>query len=85
MAAAVFDPARSWSATIVLPVSDAQAVLRSMAGRVVIRPDGYLGLVPGAAGDLTGSFAQPTDDSLPGFPLGATAHTGIIHIEGEAP
>jgi len=42
-----------------LLVSDAQAVLRSMAGRVVIR--------------------------LPSFPLGAKAHSGIIHIEGEAP
>jgi hypothetical protein len=85
MTAAVFDPARSWSATIVLPVSDAQAVLRSLAGGVVIRPDSYIGLVAGAAWHVTGSFAQPTDDSLPSFPLGATAHSGIIHIEGEAP
>jgi hypothetical protein len=83
--AAVFDPARCSSATIVLLVSDAQAVLRSMAGRVVIRPDGCTGLIAGAAGGLTGSFAQPTDDSLPSFPLGAKAHRGIIHIEGEAP
>jgi hypothetical protein len=84
MTAAVFDPARSSSATIVLLASDAQAVLRSMTGRVMIRPDGYTGLIAGAAGDVTGSFAQPTDDSLPGFPLGAKAHRGIIHIEGEA-
>jgi len=59
LTAAVPDLARSSSATIVLLVSDAQAVLRSMAGRVVIR--------------------------LPSFPLGAKAHSGIIHIEGEAP
>jgi hypothetical protein len=85
MAAAVFDLARSWSATIVLLVSGAQAVLRSWAGGVVIRPGGYIGLVGGAAGDVTGYFAQPTDDSLPSFPLGAKAHTGIIHIEGEVP
>jgi hypothetical protein len=85
MTAAVFDPARSSSATIVLLASDAQAVLRSMTGRVMIRPDGYTGLIAGAAGDVTGSFAQPTDDSLPGFPLGAKAHRGIIHIEGGAP
>ena len=85
MTAAVFDPARCLSAAIVLPASDAQAVLRSLTGRVVIRPDGYTGLIAGAAGGLTGSFAQPTDDSLPGFPLGAKAHRGIIHIEGEAP
>ena len=85
MTAAVFDPARSSSATIVLLASDAQAVLRSMTGRVMIRPDGYTGLIAGAAGDVTGSFAQPTDDSLPSFPLGAKAHRGIIHIEGEAP
>jgi hypothetical protein len=83
--AAVFDLARCSSATIVLLVSDAQAVLRSMAGRVVIWPDGYTGLIAGAAGGVTGSFAQPTDDSLPSFPLGAKAHRGIIHIEGEAP
>jgi hypothetical protein len=81
MTAAVVDRARSSSATIVLVVSDAQAVLRSLAGRVVIRPDGYVGLVAGAAG----YFAQPADDSLPSFPLGARAHRGIIHIEGEAP
>jgi hypothetical protein len=56
-----------------------------MTGRVMIRPDGYTGLIAGAAGDVTGSFAQPTDDSLPGFPLGAKAHRGIIHIEGGAP
>ena len=49
MTAAAFDLARSSSETIGLPVSDAQAVLRSMAGRVVIRPDGYTGLVAGAA------------------------------------
>ena len=85
MTAAVFDPARSSSATIVLLASDAQAVLRSMTGRVMIRPDGYTGLIAGAAGDVTGSFAQPTDDSLPGFPLGAKARRGIIHIEGGAP
>jgi len=51
----------------------------------VIRPDGYIGLIAGAAGDVSGSFAQLTDDSLPSFPLGAKAHRGIIHIEGEAP
>jgi len=85
MTAAVFDPARCSSATIVLLASDAQAVLRSMTGRVVIRPDGCTGLIAGAAGDVTGSFAQPTDDSLLSFPLGAKAHRGIIHIEGEAP
>jgi hypothetical protein len=85
MTAAVFDLARSSSVTIVLLVSDAQAVLRSMTGRVVIRPDGCTGLIAGAAGDVAGSFAQPTDDSLPSFPLGAKAHRGIIHIEGEAP
>jgi hypothetical protein len=85
MTAAVFDLARCSSATIVLLASDAQAVLRSLTGRVVIRPDGYTGLIAGAAGGLTGSFAQPTDDSLPSFPLGAKAHRGIIHIEGEAP
>jgi hypothetical protein len=56
-----------------------------MAGRVVIRPDGYTGLIAGAAGDVTGSFAQSADDSLPSFPLGAKAHRAIIHIEGEAP
>jgi hypothetical protein len=82
---AVFDLARSSSATIVLLVSDAQAVLRSMAGRVVIWPDGYIGLIAGAAGDVSGYFTQPTDYSLPSFPLGAKAHRGIIHIEGEAP
>jgi len=82
---AVFDLARFSSATIVLPVSDAQAVLRSMAGRVVIRPDGDIGLIAGAAEDVSGYFAQLADDSLPGFPPGAKAHTGIIHIEGEAP
>jgi len=85
MAAAVFDLARSSSATIVLLISDAQAVLRSLAGRVVIRPDGYIGQVAGAAEDVTGSFAQPADHSLPSFPLGAKAHRGIIHVEGEAP
>ena len=85
MTAAVFDLACCSSATIVLLASDAQAVLRSLTGRVVIRPDGYTGLIAGAAGGLTGSFAQPTDDSLPSFPLGAKAHRGIIHIEGEAP
>ena len=85
MAAAVFDLARPSSATIVLLVSDAQAVLRSVAGGVVIRPDGYIGLIAGAAGGVTGSFAQPTDDSLPSFPLGAKVHRGIVHIEGEAP
>ena len=85
MTAAVFDLARCSSATIVLLVSDAQDVLRSMAGRVVIRPDGYIGLIAGAAGGVTGSFAQSADDSLPSFPLGAKAHKGIIHIEGEAP
>ena len=73
------------SAQRVLLVSNAQAVLRSMAGRVVIRPDGYTGLIAGAAGGLTGSFAQPTDDSLPGFPLGAKARRSIIHTEGEVP
>jgi hypothetical protein len=51
----------------------------------VIPPDGYIGPIAGAAGDVTGSFAQPADDSLPSFPLGAKAHRGIIHIEGEAP
>jgi len=56
-----------------------------MAGRVVIRPDGYTGLIAGAAEDVSGYFAQLTDDSLPSFPLGAKAHGGIIHIEGEAP
>ena len=85
MTAAVPGLARSSSATIVLLVSDAQAVPRSMAGRVVIRPDGYIGLIAGAAEDVSGYFAQLTDDSLPGFPLGAKAHRGIIHIEGEAP
>ena len=85
MTVAVFDLARCSSATIVLLVSDAQAVLRSMAGRVVIRPDGYTGLIAGAAGDVSGSFAQPADDSLPSFPLGAKAHRGIIRIEGAAP
>jgi hypothetical protein len=85
MAAAVVDLARCPSATIVLLVSDAQAVPRSLAGRVVIRPDGYVGLVAGAAGDVTGSFAEPADDSLPGFPLGAKAHRGIIGTEGETP
>jgi hypothetical protein len=85
MTVAVFDLARSSSATIVLPVSDAPAVLRSMAGRVVIRPDGSIGLIAGAAGDVSGYFTQPTDDSLPSFPLGAQTHSGIIHIEGEAP
>jgi hypothetical protein len=85
MTAAVFDLARSSSVTVVLLVSDAQAVLRSMTGRVVIRPDGCIGLIAGAAEGVTGSFAQPTDDSLPSFPLGAKAHRGIIHIEGEAP
>ena len=85
MTAAVPDLARSSSATIVLLVSDAQAVLRSMAGRVVIRPDGYIGLIAGAAGDVSGYFAQLTGDSLPSFPLGAKAHRAIIHIEGEAP
>ena len=85
MTVAVFDLARSSSAAIVLLVSDAQAVLRSMAGRVVIWPDGYTGLIAGAAEDVSGYFAQLTDDSLPSFPLGAEAHRGIIHIEGEAP
>ena len=84
MTAAVPGLARSSSATIVLLVSDAQAVPRSM-GRVVIRPDGYIGLIAGAAEDVSGYFAQLTDDSLPSFPLGAKAHGGIIHIEGEAP
>jgi len=68
-----------------LLASDAQAVLRSMAGRVVIRPDGCIGLVAGAAEDVPGYFAQLTDDSLRSFPLGAKPHRGIIHIEGEAP
>ena len=81
MTAAVFDLACSASATIVVLVSDAQAVLRSLAARVVIRPDGYIGLIAGAAGYL----AQPADYSLPGFPFGAKAHRGIIRIEGEAP
>jgi hypothetical protein len=85
MAAAVFDLARSSSAIIGLLVGDAQAVLRSLAGRVVIRPDGCIGLIAGAAGDVTGSFAQPADDSLPSFPLGAKARRGIICIEGEGP
>ena len=85
MTAAVPGLARSSSATIVLLVSDAQAVLWSMAGRVVIWPDGYIGLIAGAAEDTSGYFAQLTDDSLPSFPLGAKAHRGIIHIEGEAP
>jgi hypothetical protein len=77
--------ARSSPATIVLLVSDAQDVLRSMAGRVVIRPDGYIGLIAGAAEGVTGYFAQLTDYSLSSFPLGAEAHRGIIHIEGAAP
>jgi hypothetical protein len=77
--------ARSSPATIVLLVSDAQDVLRSMVGRVVIRPDGYVGLIAGAAEGATGYFAQRSDYSLPSFPLGAKAHRGIIHIEGEAP
>ena len=85
MTAAVFDLARSSSATIVLLVSDAQAVLRLMAGRVVIRPDGYIGLIAGAAEDVSGYFAQPTDDNLPALAPGAKAHRGIIRIEGEAP
>ena len=85
MTAAVFDLARSSSATIVLLVSDAQAVLRSMAGRVVIRPDGCIGLIAGAAKGVTGYFAQLTDYSRSCFPLGAKAHRGTIHIEGEAP
>ena len=85
MTAAVPDLARSSSATSVLLVSDAQAVLRLMAGRVVIRGDGSIGLIAGAAEDVSGYFAQLTDDSLPGFPLGAKVHRGIIHIEGEAP
>ena len=42
MAAAVFDLARSSSAIIGLLLGDAQAVLRPLAGRVVIRPDGYI-------------------------------------------
>jgi len=84
MTAAVLDLARSSSATIGLLVSDAQAVLRSMAGRVVIWPDGCIGLIAGAAEDVSGYFAQLADDSLPGFPLGAKAYRGIIHIEGEA-
>ena len=82
MTAAVFDLARSSSAIIGLLVSDAQAVLRSMAGR---RPDGYIGPIAGAAEGVTGSFAQSTDDSLPSFPVGAKARRGIIHIEGVAP
>ena len=85
MTAAVFDLARPLSATIVVLVSDAQAVLRSMAGRVVIRPDGYIGLIAGAAEGATGYFGRSADYSLPSFPLGAEAHRGIIHIEGEAP
>jgi hypothetical protein len=85
MTAAVFDLACSSSATIVLLVSVAQAILRSMAGRVVIRPDGCVGLIAGAAEGVTGYFAQPIDYSRPSFPLGAKAHRGIIHIEGEAP
>ena len=85
MTAAVFDLARSSSATIVLLVSDAQAVLRSLAGRVVLRPGGCIGLIAGAAEGVAGYFAQCADYSLPGFPLGAEAHRGIIHIEGEAP
>lgn len=85
MTAAVFDLARSASGTIVVLVSDAQAGLRSLAGRVVIRPDGYIGLIAGAAGDAAGYLAQPADYSLPGFPFGAKAHRGIIRIEGEAP
>jgi hypothetical protein len=85
MTADVFDLARCSSAAIVLPVSGAQAVLRSMAGRVVIRPDSYTGLIAGAAGGVTGSLAQSADYGLPGFPLGAKAHGGIIHSEGEAP
>ena len=85
MTAAAFDLARSSSETIGLPVSDAQAVLWSMAGRVVIRPDGYIGLIAGAAEGATGYFGRSADYSLPSFPLGAKAHRGIIHIEGEAP
>ena len=85
MTAAVFDLARSSSAIIGLLVSDAQAVLRSLAGRVVVRPGGCIGLIAGAAEDVSGYFAQLADDSLPSFPLGAKAHRGIIHIEGEAP
>ena len=71
MTVAVFDLARSSSATIVLLVSDAQAVLRSMAGRVVIRPDGYIGLIAGAAKGAAGYFAQRVGCSLPSFPVGA--------------
>ena len=84
MTAAVPDLARSSSATTVLLVSDAGRSAVN-GGRVVIRPDGYIGLIAGAAEDVSGYFAQLTDDSLPSFPLGAKAHRGIIHIEGEAP
>jgi hypothetical protein len=56
-----------------------------MEGRVVIRPDGDIGLVAGVAEGVIGYFAQSSDYSVPSFPLGAKAHRGIIHIEGEAP
>jgi hypothetical protein len=56
-----------------------------MAGRVVIWPDGSIGLIAGAAEDVSGYFAQLADDSLPGFPLGAKARRSIIHTEGEVP
>ena len=85
MTAAVFDLARSSSAIIGLLVSDAQAVLRSLAGRVVLRPGGCTGLVAGAVEGAAGYLAQPADCSLPGFPVLAKARRGIIHIEGEAP
>jgi hypothetical protein len=85
MTAAVLIWHGSSSATIVLLVGDAQDVLRSMAGRVVVWPDGRIGRIAGTAGGVTGYFAQPIDYRLPGFPLGAKAHTGIIRIEGEAP
>jgi hypothetical protein len=51
----------------------------------VIGPEGDIGLVAGAAEGVIGYFAQSSDYILPSFPLGAKAHIGIIHIEGEAP
>jgi hypothetical protein len=83
MAAAVFDLARSWSAAIVLLVSGAQAVLRSLAGRVVIRPAATSGWSLEPPGMSPVPSRNPPDDGLPSFPLGVKAHTGIIHIEGE--
>jgi hypothetical protein len=85
MTAAVFDLARSSQRPSSCSSATRRPFCGQWAGRVVIGPEGDIGLVAGAAEGVIGYFAQSFDYTLPSFPLGAKAHRGIIHIEGEAP